>query len=293
MHRKGSMFKGSALVRTDTSIKGGARGRGHALAGLTQKAGKWRKIEDYSRHMWTAREIILEAVKCTGVVLLFSWFFYRSIWAVLPMSIVGVMLWKKDSRKKRIEDQRRLEMQFCDCIRNADTSMRAGYSVENAFLASLPDMRLMHGEDSFICLELERMKRGIVINIAIEELFLDWGNRSGSASIREFAEVLSIAKRSGGSIPDIIRASAGIILKRMEAEEEIYTQTTARRLEQRIMNLMPFGIAIYLESGNPGYFDVLFYNFQGVCIMTGCLIVYLTAYYMSEKIIGQTMKSWG
>ena len=128
MHRKGSMFKGSALVRTDTSIKGGARGRGHALAGLTQKAGKWRKIEDYSRHMWTAREIILEAVKCTGVVLLFSWFFYRSIWAVLPMSIVGVMLWKKDSRKKRIEDQRRLEMQFCDCIRNADTSMRAGYA---------------------------------------------------------------------------------------------------------------------------------------------------------------------
>lgn len=247
---------------------------------------------DYNRHRWTAWELVLEIVKCAGITFLFAWFFYRSSWAIPAMSLIGIALWKKDSMRKREEDHRKLLQQFCDCIRSADTSMRAGYSVENAFIACIPDMRLMHGEKSFVCQELERIRRGIVVNIAIEELFRDWGDRSGSSFIREFAEILTIAKRSGGSVPDIIQTSTEMIRERLQVEEEIFTQTISRRMEQRIMNVMPFALVIYLESGNPGYFSSLFYNFQGICIMTACLIVYLAAYFLSDKIISQAACTW-
>lgn len=265
-------------------------GAGEIKRGI--RTGKWIQTEDYSRYKWTGRELVLESIKCAGITVLFAWFFYRSVWAVLPMSLVGAALWRKDRRKKKEEDRRKELLQFCDCICSADTSIRAGYSVENAFVASIQDMRHMYGEDSLVSRDLERIRKGLVINIAIEELFMDWGNRSGLSVIREFAEVLAIAKRSGGSVPDMIRTSAEVVQKRMEAEEEIYTQTTSRRMEQRIMNMMPFGIAIYLESGNPGYFDVLFHNFQGICIMSACLFTYLAAYYFSERVIGRAVGSW-
>lgn len=249
-----------------------------------QEYGKGRR---YSSHVWKVKELIPEGLKCVGVTLLFAWFFYRSLWAVIPMSLAGILLWKQDNEKMIQKDKRLLVMQFCDCIHSADTAMRAGYSVENAFLASIPDMQLMHGEDSFICRELERMRRGIVINIAIEELFYDFGKRSTIPQIQEFADVLSIAKRNGGNIPEMIRLNAECIRHKVEAEEEIDTLIAGKRLEQMIMNIMPFGITLYLEYSNPGYFDILFHNIQGIGIMSGCLAAYLTAYYLSERILRQ------
>lgn len=246
----------------------------------------------YDRHIWSRKEFALEVVKCVGITVLFAWFFYRSIWAVIPLSVLGILLWKQDEKKKTAQDKRMLILQFRDCIHCADASIRAGYSVENAFLSALPDMRLLYGENAFICLELERMHRGIVVNITLEELFRDFGERSHAAQIQEFAEVLAIAKRSGGNIPEMIRTSAEMIYRKVEAEEEIYTQTAAKRLEQSIMNAMPFGIVIYLESGSRGYFDMLFHNFQGICIMSGCLALYLTACSLSGRILDKAMAIW-
>lgn len=235
---------------------------------------------------------MLEAGKCLGVTFLFAWFFYRSIWAVLPLGTIGIFLWRKDAKRKAEQDRRKLILQFSDCIRCVDGALRAGYSVENAFLASLPDMKLLYGEQSFICRELERMRRGFVVNMTIEELFRDLGERSGAVPIQEFAQVLTIAKRSGGSIPEMIGLSAAIIRQKTEAEEEIRTQTAARRLEQGIMDVMPFGIVIYLEISNPGYFDLLFQGGLGPVIMSGCLAAYLGAYCLAERILEKTCAIW-
>ncbi len=246
----------------------------------------------YDHHLWTPREAVLEGVKCLGISALFAWFFYRSVWAFFPLCLVGAALWQRDERKRMEEDRRALVLQFRDCIRCADTAMKAGYSVENAFLETLPDMRLMHGESAAICRELERIHRGIVMNVTLEELFRDLGRRSQAAQIREFAEILAVAKRSGGSFPSMIRTSAEIIHQKVEAEEEVRTQTASKRMEQWIMNIMPFGIVMYLEISNPGYFDMLFHNFQGIGIMTGCLAIYLGSCFLSEKILRKAMSVW-
>ncbi len=253
----------------------------------------WRQASgEYEVHNWSSKEKILEIVKCAGVILLFSWFFYRSVWAVLPMGGVGILLWRRDEKRKLQEDKRRLILQFGDCIRCADTAMRAGYSVENAFLAAIPDMRMMHGEDSVICRELERIRRGLVVNVTIEELFQSLGKRSGAVPVQEFAQVLAIAKRSGGSLPEMIRLSAEMIRRKVEAEEEIHTQVAAKKMEQGIMSVMPFGIGLYLEGSNPGYFQVLYHNFEGICIMSLCLAAYLGACFLSDKILGETDSVW-
>ncbi len=264
--------------------------KGKAARGVREKDEKGGKNPP---HEWKPMEKLLELGKCCGVVALFSWFFYRSAWAALPLCAVGVALWKKDARHKVEEDRRTLVLQFCDCICCADTAMRAGYSIENAMVSTIPDMELMYGAQSAICRELERIRRGLVVGVTLEKLLQDLGESSKAGPIREFADVLAIAKRSGGSMAEIIRSSSEMIHRQVEAEEEIRTQTAAKRMEQGIMNLMPFAIVLYLEGSNPGYFDMLFHNWQGNCIMSGCLAAYLGAYFLAEKLLKEIASTWG
>lgn len=247
---------------------------------------------DYSIYYWKQGELFLEVTMGIAVTGLFAWFFYRSIWAIPPMGFIGVYFFRKRVQYKTELCKRELIMEFQECILSVSASLQAGYSIENCFLECFVDMKQLYGENSLICTELEIIKRGMGIHIPLEELLWDLGKRSNASDIIEFAEVLTIAKRSGGSIPEIIRSSAELIKSRTIALQEIQTIISARKLEQKVMNVMPFGILIYIESTNQGYFSPLYHSFYGVIIMSGCLLFYLGAYYLSGRILNQASDIW-
>jgi tight adherence protein B len=252
---------------------------------LDWKSGKSTKKPDYRTYRFTLREAAWEVCIALLVAAGLTWFFYRSIFAFFPMCFIGWGYLKSREKAKGKANRHKLRQQFKECILSVCASIQAGYAVENAFIDSLADMTLLYGENAMICHELHLMKRGLVLNQPLEELLWDFGRRSGVEEITEFAEVFSIAKRSGGNLGEVITQCAGIISHRTESEEEIQTLLSNKRLEQKIMNVMPFGILLYVESGNPAYFAMLYHNVSGVAIMTLCLTIYLAAYLLSGRIL--------
>ena len=125
------------------------------------------------------------------------------------------------------------------------------------------------------------------MNVPLENILLDMAERSGSTHIEQFARVFEIANRSGGKIAEIIRTSAELISRDIDARTEMQTVLSGRRLEQNIMKIVPFGIVIYIDIGNRGYFDSLYGNLRGIAIMTGCLAVYVTGFVLGERILGK------
>ena len=123
------------------------------------------------------------------------------------------------------------------------------------------------------------------MNRTIEELMEELGRKSGVEQIGEFAQVFSIAKRSGGNVAGVIETTAQVIHRQIEAREEARTILSARRMEQRIMSLMPFCIVFYVKLGNPGYFDSLYHNLKGILVMSLCMGVYMVAWSLSERIL--------
>ena len=240
---------------------------------------------DYHNYVWKRKELVLVILQAAGIVFVLSYFFYRSVWAILPLSCVGVLYFFLVRQRKTRASKRELAFQFRECILSVLTALKAGYAVENAFLESRNDMRLLFGEESLIYQELELIRRGMVINITLEEQLKDLAKRSDCQEIRQFASIFTVAKRSGGSIPEIISASAQLIGQRMDAGQEMQTLLSGRRMEQNIMKLMPFGILVFIGSSYPGYFEPLYHNLQGIGIMTVCLILYLAAYVLGEKIM--------
>ncbi len=224
-------------------------------------------------------------------VLLLSYFFYRSFIAVIPMSVVGYLYYRKQKNELASRDIKILESQFGEAIRAVDTALKAGYSVENAFVQSGKDMERQYGKDSFIHEELEVIRRGLVINITLEEMLADLALRSGSEAIEDFSKVFMIAKRYGGNMSEVISTAVETISIRIETREEIETAISGKKMEQNIMKLMPFGILTYVGVSSPGYFDFLYGNLTGIAMMTGLMAVYLAAYFIGDKILSRLEES--
>ena len=101
----------------------------------------------------------------------------------------------------------------------------------------------------------------------------------------EFAIVFSVAKRTGGNLTEIISRTISVISRKIEVEKEIEVLVSAKRMEARIMNGVPFFIIFYIGLTSKGFFDPLYHNPFGIVLMTICMLVYLAAYLLSEKII--------
>lgn len=243
------------------------------------------KRQDYHKYCWKGGERIGAVMCCGGITMLLAYFFYRSVLALIPLSLVGVAAYMRMGRDRAGKVREELASQFRECILSVATLLQAGYSVENAFLECRQDMALMYGEEAVICRELTFIKRGLNINISLEELLGDLALRSNCEEIAQFAQIFTLAKRNGGNMAEIIRSSAHQIGRQIELKQEVQTLLGGKKMELMIMKLMPFGILLYIDMGNRGYFDSLYHNLTGAAIMTGCLGVYLGAYLLGERIM--------
>ena len=143
-----------------------------------------------------------------------------------------------------------LGIQFRDAIASALTSLKAGYSIENAFREAGRDMELLYGKKSPICQELRRIYKGLGNNIPLEKLIGRLGKESGNADIEEFAEVFAVAKRSGGNMKDIMGVCCNTITESVELQREFRILLSSRRFEMQIMSVVPFGIILYIGSAS-------------------------------------------
>ena len=113
------------------------------------------------------------------------------------------------------------------------------------------DIRMLYGEHSAMYRELELIRRGMILNITLEELISDLADRSGIEEIEQFSAILNIAKRGGGNVTQIIRTTAEVISNKVETMQEMLTMLQGRRLEQNVMEIMPFGISLYIAAAYP------------------------------------------
>ncbi|MBR2122014.1 MAG: type II secretion system F family protein [Lachnospiraceae bacterium] len=220
-----------------------------------------------------------------GIIVLLALFFYRSfLAAVFLLPLLFPIL----KRRKRIREQKRrrqLTVSFREVMNSLTASLKAGYSAENAFRDAYSDMVMLFGRTSPIAQELYRINTGLDANIPVERLLTSFAERTKVEEITEFAEVFSIAKRSGGNMAGILERTSGLIRSRLETEEEIGVMISAKKMEQKIMDVVPFGIVVYIGATSRGFFDTLYHNPAGIAVMTACMCVYLAAFAMSEKIV--------
>ncbi len=211
--------------------------------------------------------------------------FYDSFW----MSIAGFLflpfLLRRQAGILAQKRRERLALEFKDFILSFSASLKTGYSVENAFTQAYRDLCLIYDDRRDMVIECQKISNQMKNNQILEELLSDFAKRSGQDDIRDFAAVFCIAKRSGGNLAAIIQNTAATIVEKIEIKREINLMFASKRMEQNVMNLIPVLIIGYIRFTTPGYFDSLYQSLFGKLLMTACLVVYVTAFFLSQKIM--------
>lgn len=243
-----------------------------------------RGAPDYGVYFFKGSEKLAYSILCVLLMGFLAIFFYRSCRALPLLAPVGAVAYLSMQKEKGISRKRKLELEFKDCIQLTAANLRAGYSVENAFMECEKDMTALYGQSGLMVRELRRIRKGLCNNIPLEQQLSDLGQRSASDHIREFSEVFAIGRLCGGNLSRIIQTTAGQIAEEISLKQEILTTVSGKKLEHKIMTIIPFCMMGYIEVSNPGFFDVLYHNLLGYAVMTASLAVYLAAWRLGKKI---------
>lgn len=223
-----------------------------------------------------------ESVLVTAAI---SWLFYGSWYGMVLIFPVGVYLRKRYIDMCRKKRQQELLYQFKDGIQAVSAALLAGYSVENAFKEAEKELCKLYGTEALMTGEWHQINQKVAMNEPIEKRLIEFASRSGCEDVESFAEVFAFAKRSGGNFVKIIRTTISRMLGKIEVEREIDTVLAGKKLEGRIMNVMPLFILAYLNLTSKDYLQVLYKNPVGVVVMTIALGVYGMSLKLSEKIL--------
>lgn len=201
---------------------------------------------------------------------------------LFPIWMLYIKNWYEDISKKKEQE---FMQQFRDSIQAVASVLKAGYSVENAIREAGRDIVPLYTENTRIRREYERMTHQLDMNMTAEDVLSGLAERTGQEDVKNFVNVFSAAKKSGGDSISIIRNAVKIISEKIDTEKEIHTMLAAKKLEFDIMCAVPFAIILYMKLTFAEFLSVLYGNITGAVIMSICICVYMGAYSFGRRII--------
>ncbi|MBB6730967.1 type II secretion system F family protein [Cohnella zeiphila] len=205
-------------------------------------------------------------------------FCFAAVWVLYRQPIVALLAvpggyFAPGLLRRRWQRQRqeRLRRSFKDMLQALGSLLAAGRSVENAFAALEDDLELLIGDPKAdILVEIRAVVNRCRNGEPLEVPLADFAERSGLEEARSFSEVISICKRAGGDLVEVVRRTAGMIGEKMEVELELMVLLAQKRLESRLMMAMPFAFVGLLGFFAGDYMDGLHQGI-GWLILTVCL----------------------
>lgn len=200
----------------------------------------------------------------------------------IPILVLYLRNWQEEQYRRR---EREFRSQFRESLQLLSSALNVGYSVENAIRETEKEMRPIYKKETRIRKEYERMIHQMAMNRTVEQVLEEFVYRVDQEDVSNFVTVFMTAKRTGGDSIGIVKNTARDISDKIEVEEEIQTILAAKKLEFRIMCVIPFGIILYMRLAFPEFMQVLYGNLIGEVLMTGCLGIYAVAYKIGKKMV--------
>lgn len=226
-------------------------------------------IREYSTYPLSRRQLLIFCIIAAAVLGSCTYLFYNSL--VISLIYCGLAYPASRYYSKYLAEKRRRELsyQFRDLLYAISSSISAGRRMREALTEAENSMKLIHGENACISLELKYMIDRMKESGETEEVVLrDFALRSGVADIKSFSDIYSICKRTGGDMERVIRKTVAILLDRIELEREVHTFTAQKRMEFIILTAMPPFVLIFLRLTSGSYLEIMYETLAGRILMT-------------------------
>lgn len=228
---------------------------------------------------------MLTAAAGCGIVFIAAYLFYRSTAAALIFSLAGVLAPRLQRKSLLARRRMRLTLQFKEALYSITSSLAAGRSVENAFVTTIDDLKLMYPDPTAeIITEFEIIRTRMAYGEPLEHALLDFSSRARMDDISHFVDVFVTCKRSGGDLVEVIRRTSQTIGEKLDVQQEIAVMIAQKRYESRIMMAVPFVFLAFLGFAAPDYMAPL-YSGTGYVLLTASLILLGVCYGFMVKVM--------
>ena len=203
---------------------------------------------DYSIYNMSCKERISYTMIAATIIFIVGYIFYRSYtlsMLLTPLSVIYPKFRKKELIKKRKNE---LCMQFREGLYALSSSLSAGKSIEMAFKDALRDLYILYSnEGTFIIKEFEYIIRKTDMNETVEQALLDFSQRAHLEDVNSFVDVFITVKRTGGNMVKILKNTSDSIGEKIRIKQEIETMIAQKKLEQKILNVVPVDTFSFVE----------------------------------------------
>ena len=238
------------------------------------------KNKKFSRFQW----LLLGIGKGAAIGGLIAWLFYQSVYGLLflPLCIAVTVVCEN---KKEIQRQKeREQQQFAEYLGFLKEALQVGYSLEQAVGEAKKGMLASYKEEEAFLLAVGRMQRKMQLGMPVEKAFSELAEESSCEEVRDFSEVLFIAKRTGGAVQQVISNTERVIRDKQETLRYIQSVLHSREYEGKVMKCMPFAMLLYLQMFLSGFLEPLYHNVFGICGMTAVLVVYFGLCLLADRV---------
>lgn len=238
------------------------------------------KNKKFSRFLW----LLLGIGKGAAIGGLIAWLFYQSVYGLLflPLCIAVTVVCEN---KKEIQRQKeREQQQFAEYLGFLKEALQVGYSLEQAVGEAKKGMLTSYKEEEAFLLAVGRMQRKMQLGMPVEKAFSELAEESSCEEVRDFSEVLFIAKRTGGAVQQVISNTERVIRDKQETLRYIQSVLHSREYEGKVMKCMPFAMLLYLQMFLSGFLEPLYHNVFGICVMTAVLVIYFGLCLLADRV---------
>jgi tight adherence protein B len=247
---------------------------------------------DYSEYTLSLGEKIFTLILAGTIIFMVGFIFYKNLWIALLFSTSSFYFLRIRRKQLLLRRKSELNDQFKQALFSMSSSLSAGRSFENSIVETVQDLQMLYANpQTYIIVEfniiMHRLRNGENVEAALK-LFSD---RADMEDIRNFSEVFSICKRSGGNLVEVIRRTAAMIGEKIELQQDISLLIAQKRFESRILSFAPLIIVALLSLSSPDYMLPLYEGVTGKLIMTVALAMLFLCFMVTNKIMNIQVQS--
>ena len=272
---KGSLRKYYSYLRGEEKIR---RSWGEKIVGVNK---------DQSQYAFDTKKYLFYALPVCLGIFLFMVFFFRSLPFSLVVSLIGLLYPRMIIIGLIHKRKTLLNYQLKEAMFSLSSSLKAGASLQMAIERTVYDLERIYysDKDAPIVAEFRRMSEELSVGYSVEETLVSFRNRVQLEDVDDFVNATLIAKTRGGNLMEILNNISRIISEKIEVKQESSVMTAGKRMEAKILSVMPIGIVTSLTLLSPDYMAPMYDSIIGKMLLFMGFIFIAINYFISRKIV--------
>ncbi|GLX67681.1 type II secretion system F family protein [Paenibacillus glycanilyticus] len=242
-------------------------------------------LQDYDQYRLSYSQFTGSVAVGACILFIAVYLIYHSVIVSCLFAMAGLTAPRlyKNALLARRKD--RLQLQFKEALYSLSSSLAAGRSVENAFLATIDDLKMLYPDpNAELLIEFQMIKHRLDNAEPLEQALRSLARRAHIDDITQFADVFAVCKRSGGDLVEVMKKTSQTIGEKLEVKQEISVLLAQKRFEARIMMGVPFAFLGFLSAFAPDYMKPL-YGGAGYVLLTIGLAILAFCFWLIHRIM--------